>query len=141
MEKKMKIKEQLLTILMVLVLIPVGIFSQDQKVPVNPDVKKAASSIIRVEAKYVCMGMGTNRLFERELIPAVVDGKTYYGCCEGCQSKLLKDPQMRSAIDPINGAVVDKATAVIGALLNGVVHYFETEETMGQFAKLIQTKK
>ena len=137
----MKIREQLLTILMVLVLIPVGIFAQDQKVPVNPDVKKTASSIIRVDAKYVCMGMGTNRLFERELIPAVVDGKTYYGCCEGCQSKLLNNPQMRSAIDPINGTVVDKATAVIVALPSGVVHYFETEETMGKFAKLIQTKE
>lgn len=137
----MQTSKQLLTIFTVLALIPIGIFAQAQEVLVKPDVKKDTHSIIRVEAKNVCMGMGTNRVFERELIPAVVDGKTYYGCCEGCQSKLLKDPQSRVAIDPINGAVVDKATAVIGALPSGVVHYFETEETMQQFVQLLQLKE
>ncbi len=137
----MQTSKHLLTIITVLALIPVGIFAQVKEVPVNPEEKNDTYSILRVEAKNVCMGMATNRVFTKELIPAVVDGKTYYGCCDGCQSKLLEDPQSRMAIDPINGIVVDKATAIIGALPSGIVHYFETEETMHQFAELIQTKE
>ncbi|MFQ6078000.1 MAG: hypothetical protein ACE5NJ_02530 [Thermodesulfobacteriota bacterium] len=37
------------------------------------------SILTRVEAKYVCMGMATDRLFQKEQIPVEVDGRTYYG--------------------------------------------------------------
>lgn len=94
--------------------------------------------IRKVEAKFVCMGMGNNRVFDRELIPAVVDGKTYYGCCEGCQATLLSDSSSRVAIDPISGKKVDKATATIGALREGEVNYFENEENMQKFGNLIK---
>jgi len=101
----------------------------------------APMTLTQVEAKYVCMGMGSDRVFDRELMPAVVDGKTYYGCCGGCQAKLMEDPQMRVAVDPISGAQVDKATAVIGALPSGDVHYFESMENFQKFEKIASSVK
>lgn len=84
-------------------------------------------------AKYVCMGMGEDRLFDKELLPAVVGDKTYYGCCKGCQSRLLEDAGLRVAKDPVTGATVDKAVAVIGAQKDGLIRYFESPATMAQY--------
>ncbi len=137
----MCVKKRALIILTTLSLIPFGIPIKAQGTVEKPDVKNLTKTIVRVEAKNVCMGMGDNRVFDRELIPAVVDGKTYYGCCEGCQKTLLEDPNSRVAVDPISGNEVDKATAVIGALSDGIVHYFETEKTMQQFIQLLQLKE
>ncbi len=85
------------------------------------------------EAKYVCMGMGEDRLFHKELLPAEVGDKTYYGCCMGCQSRLLEDASLRVAKDPVTGRKVDKALAVIGAQQDGLIRYFESEATMKQY--------
>lgn len=137
----MKEKIPILMTILSLLLIPNGIDAQTQETLSSKKVSKTSLSIVRVEAKNVCMGMGSNRVFTRELIPAVVDGKTYYGCCEGCQSKLLEDPTSRVALDPISGIEVDKATAVIGSLPSGVVHYFENEKNMQQFADLIKLQE
>ncbi|MCH8068060.1 MAG: hypothetical protein IID16_02130 [Candidatus Marinimicrobia bacterium] len=101
---------------------------------VQIDKKEAKTTVLkRVEAKNVCMGMGNNKLFEKELIPVVVDGKTYYGCCDGCVNKLSKDEGSRQAVDPVSGKIVDKATAVLGARPDGIVLYFENEENMGEY--------
>ncbi|MFQ6608560.1 MAG: hypothetical protein ACE5EE_08485 [Fidelibacterota bacterium] len=135
----MKSTKPAVTILIVLSLMIPAVLLHAQEPVSNPPVNTSKEQpIVRVEADHVCMGMGVNRVFDKVLLPAVVDGKTYYGCCEGCQANLLKNPNSRIAIDPVTGEVVDKATAVIGALSNGVVHYFENEETMKQFAELIQ---
>jgi YHS domain-containing protein len=87
----------------------------------------------RVEAKKVCMV--NNQVFEKDQIPVTVEGKTYYGCCEMCKERLAKDAALRSAVDPVTGKPVDKATAVIGALPDGKVLYFESETTFGQYGK------
>jgi len=119
-----------------------GVALHAQEAVENPRPKNLSQQpIVRVAADHVCMGMGVNRVFDKELLPAVVEGKTYFGCCEGCQATLQKDPKSRIAVDPVTGKVVDKATAVIGALPNGVVRYFENEQTMKQFAQLIQLKE
>ena len=101
----------------------------------SPTEKGMSSEAIlkRVDPKYVCMGMEESRLFDREMIPAVVDGKTYYGCCQGCKKKLLGDSKSREAVDPFSGKTVDKASAVIAAFPDGTVFYFESEENMRKY--------
>lgn len=93
----------------------------------------ASPAIQRVETKKVCMV--NNQVFEKDQIPVTVEGKIYYGCCEMCKERLSKDAAMRSAVDPVSGKTVDKATAVIGALPDGKVLYFESETTFGQYGK------
>jgi YHS domain-containing protein len=85
----------------------------------------------QVEAKFVCMI--TNKHFEDEQIAVPVDGQTYYGCCEMCVEKLDGAPESRYATDPVSGARVDKATAVLGADADNNVHYFASVETLRAF--------
>ena len=87
----------------------------------------------RVETKKV--SMVNNQVFEKDQIPVAVDGKTYYGCCEMCKERLAKDAAARTAVDPVTGKPVDKATAVIAAMPDGKVLYFESQETYEKFTK------
>ena len=92
-----------------------------------------AEPLSRVEAKRVCMVNDT--VFPRDQIPVEVQGKVYFGCCEMCKGRLAKDASVRSAVDPISGKKVDKATAVIGADSEGKVRYFESEDTFARFGE------
>lgn len=94
---------------------------------------QAAETLQRVEAKKVCMV--NNQLFGKDQIPVEVQGKTYYGCCEMCKERLAKDAAARTGVDPVTGKPVDKATAVIAALEDGSVLYFESEKTFEQYSK------
>lgn len=87
----------------------------------------------RVETKKVCMV--NNQVFEKDQIPVAVNGKTYYGCCEMCKERLAKDAAARTATDPVTGKPVDKATAVIAAMPDGKVLYFESQETYEKYSK------
>ena len=92
--------------------------------PVQPGLKK-------VETKKVCMI--NNQVFEKDQIPIQVEGKTYYGCCEMCKERLGKDAASRTAVDPVTGKKVDKATAVIAALPDSNVLYFENDATLKRY--------
>ncbi len=94
--------------------------------PTTPVLKK-------VEAKKVCMV--NNQVFDKDQIPVQVENKTYYGCCEMCKEKLAKDVAARTAVDPVTGKTVDKATAVIAAQPDGKVLYFESEKTLAEYEK------
>lgn len=94
--------------------------------PVTPALKK-------VETKKVCMI--NNQLFEKDQIPVQVQGRTYYGCCEMCKERLAQDAAARTAVDPVTGKNVDKATAVIAAKPDGNVLYFESDGTLQRFLK------
>ncbi len=94
---------------------------------------QAGETLKRVETKKVCMV--NNQVFDKDQIPVTVEGKTYYGCCEMCKERLAKDVTARTGTDPVSGKPVDKATAVIGALPDGKVLYFESETTFGQYSK------
>ena len=83
------------------------------------------------ETKKVCMI--NNQVFEKDQIPVQVEGRTYYGCCEMCKEKLAKDAAARQAVDPVSGKTVDKAKAVIAALPDGKVLYFESVETLAKY--------
>ena len=90
-----------------------------------------AEQLERVEAKRVCMVNDT--VFPKDQIAVEVEGKTYYGCCEMCKGRLAADAAVRQSTDPVSGKKVDKATAVIGAGVDGKVRYFESEETFTRF--------
>ena len=92
-----------------------------------------AEPLQRVPAENVCMM--NNTVFPKAQIPVPVEGKTYFGCCEMCKGRLAQDPTVRHATDPVSGKAVDKATAVIGALPDGKVLYFESEKTFAAYQK------
>ena len=87
--------------------------------------------LTKVEPNKVCMI--NERFMDKDQIPVVVDGKTYYGCCEMCKERLAKDASKRVAVDPVSGKTVDKAQAVIGADAEGKVYYFENDTNLKKF--------
>ena len=91
----------------------------------------AATSLKQVEPSLVCMV--NNQFMGRPQIPITVEGKTYFGCCEMCKGKLGSDPASRSAVDPVTGATVDKASAVIAMNDTGAVMYFESEASLARY--------
>ena len=73
-----------------------------------------------------------------EQIPVEADGKTYYGCCQMCISKIRKNTDnVRYATDPFSGEKVNKANAFI-TLRPGQgkgVYYFISEKNMRSYFK------
>lgn len=115
--------KQLLTI------ITIFLFS----IPAMADDTHDHAPLKQVEAEYVCMV--NNKVFQTPQIAVEVEGSTYYGCCPMCKDKLTKSAAMRMAVDPVTGAEVDKAKAVIGALPDGSVFYFENKSTFEKYER------
>ncbi|MGB5928954.1 MAG: hypothetical protein WBH03_12330 [Cyclobacteriaceae bacterium] len=73
-----------------------------------------------------------------EQIPVEADGKTYYGCCQMCVTKIKENQDnVRYGIDPYSQQEVDKSEAFI-ALKPGkgkAVLYFASEENMKAYLK------
>lgn len=88
-----------------------------------------------LKTSFVCMM--TNAYMGKEQLPIKVEGKTYYGCCQGCKVTLSQNAAARSAIDPFSGKAVDKAEAFIAPMPNGgrKVLYFESKENYEGFLK------
>jgi len=86
-----------------------------------------------VKPENVCMV--NNRYLGVKQIPVEVDGKVYYGCCKMCVGRIKNNESIRYAIDPVSGKKVDKATALILALKDGRVLYFESRENVERFLK------
>ncbi len=96
--------------------------------------KKKTAKLKSSEVCYV-----NNAFMRAEQIPVIVDGKTYYGCCQGCVSKLKNNLNgVRFAVDPLTGKKVDKATAYIVLKPNSKsdVLYFASEKNYNEFIKL-----
>ncbi|MEQ8554096.1 MAG: hypothetical protein RIC06_09465 [Cyclobacteriaceae bacterium] len=87
-----------------------------------------------VDPSLVCMV--NDAYMGKPQIPVPVNGKTYYGCCQGCVDKLNNLESARIAIDPFSGNPVDKSEAYI-VLMNpqGAVAYFESEANYNAFKK------
>ncbi len=98
--------------------------------PVTSVVAQNALSRVTEPSK-VCMV--NDQYMDQEQIPVAVDGKTYFGCCPMCKAKLEGQEAARTAVDPVSGARVDKATAVIARDASNKVYYFESEQTMRRF--------
>lgn len=104
--------------------------------PEKPEKEAAAPArpLTKVTApKLVCMV--NDQYMGRDQIPAVVEGRTYYGCCAMCKERLAKDAAARKAVDPVTGKTVDKARAVIGRAEDGKVAYFENGENLDRYNK------
>lgn len=87
----------------------------------------------KVASDQVCMV--NNQFMGLPQIPVVVEGKTYFGCCEMCKARLAKDPSSRTATDPVSKREVDKAGAVIAKNQQGAVMYFESEASLSTYLK------
>jgi YHS domain-containing protein len=92
----------------------------------------------RVDPKYTCFI--TKHRFDKPQLPVVLDGKTYYGCCDMCKAKLTNNRSSRFDIDPVSGRKVDKATAVIGADSTGKIYFFENEKDLEDFRQPAESK-
>lgn len=97
----------------------------------NHEQAGSGGALTPVEAQFVCMV--NDQSYEQPQIEVDVGGKTYYGCCQMCKARLQQDAAIRSATDPVSGAQVDKATAIIGAAEDYSVHYFESIENLQAF--------
>ena len=91
-----------------------------------------AEALTKAETKYTCMV--NNTVFAKVQIPTVVEGRTYYGCCEMCAAKLGNNAEVRKAIDPVSGKEIDKASAIIGADKEGKAYYFESDKNLQAFS-------
>jgi len=92
----------------------------------------------KVDPGTVCMV--NDAVMGKPQIPIVVGGKTYYGCCKNCVSKLNGDPAIRAAEDPFSGKTVDKSGAFILEGPDGVALYFESALTASKFVDSFSKK-
>ena len=126
-----------LILLMILMPIPLA-FAEEMNMSMPP-AENVSMPEAPLRSSFVCMM--TNAYMGKEQIPVEVEGKTYYGCCQGCKMALAQNPAMRSAIDPLSGEAVDKATAFIAPMPNGgrKVLYFKSKENYEGFLKTGQS--
>lgn len=92
-----------------------------------------APSDLTIVSDHASVCMVTDHFMGVPQIPVKADGKTYYGCCQGCVGNIQKNADVRYAADPVTGVPVDKAQAVIAKDGTGKVYYFESEETYQRF--------
>ncbi|GIX41484.1 MAG: hypothetical protein KatS3mg129_1217 [Leptospiraceae bacterium] len=84
-----------------------------------------------VEAKYVCMTQ--DKVFDKELLPVSINGKTYYGCCGGCVLAMKENPSKYIyAIDPITKERINKADSII-LNANGYAIYFKNKDSLNKY--------
>ena len=139
----MKVISSILT-LSLIALITIGCNNTKKEVktepaPVPVAVEKtevAQTSSAKIESSKVCYV--NNKFMGIDQIPVLVDNKTYYGCCEGCVTKLQENlGDVRYGVDPLTGEKVDKAMAyiVLSPLGNNDVLYFESEKNYLAYTK------
>ena len=99
----------------------------------GPTVKFSDTTITKLANNQVCMV--NNRFLNSNQIPVTVNGKTYYGCCEGCVKALKEDPASHITYDLLSNEEVDKATAFIigkpGSFED--VLYFKSEANANEY--------
>ena len=76
-------------------------------------------------------------------VPISINNKTYYGCSQKANRDLSTIDSLRSAVDPISRAKVDKATAIIAIHpdKDGKVIYFGSKETYDKYLEVLEKQK
>jgi YHS domain-containing protein len=106
----------------------------------KPSISISQDEVLQpIDPSLVCMI--NDAYMEVTQIPVPVNGKTYYGCCQGCVDKLNNMESTRMAIDPCSGNPVDKSEAYI-VLTNpqGAVAYFKSESNYNAFKNNLLTQ-
>lgn len=107
----------------------IGVFAWPVFSGNSADVGKA-----QLKNNLVCMV--NDKYFGTEQIPVVADGKTYYGCCQGCVGTIQNNRSVRYARDPYSGVEVDKASAFIVKKPDSTkeeVLYFESKKNFKRY--------
>lgn len=71
----------------------------------------ALAVVTQAAVNEVCMV--NDKVSGKPQIPVEFEGKTYYGCCQGCVKRINEDRTVRYSTEPLTGREVDKATAFI----------------------------
>ncbi len=101
--------------------------------PVSTEATAGREGMRLADRTRVCMLQDT--LQTQAGLPYEHQGKTYYLCCGGCLAAFKAGvAQYSTAVDPVTGARVDKATAPIYAY-RGHAYFFVSEETLARFAQ------
>lgn len=137
----MNLSGRKLRVVTVVALLIAGIaFSGAYSMAVEAAQKKQASDKIEaVRPGEVCMV--NDSFMGKPQIPVLFEGKTYYGCCEGCVERIKGDRSVRFSKDPFTGREVDKAKAFITTEPDGVAIYFESRETAERYYASINAKE
>jgi YHS domain-containing protein len=97
-----------------------------------PVMSAPARQLLRVaDPSQVCMVR--NHVMDRPQLSVQVQGATYFGCCDGCRSRLRDAPEARMAIDPVSHRPIDKALAVMAQNERGNVLYFENDNNLAAY--------
>lgn len=103
------------------------------RVPAALSQQTSSCTVPALDRKQVCAV--ENVIQAQEGTACEIDGKTYWVCCPRCAEAIKKDPDAyRLARDPVSGAVVDKAVALIHAHA-GRVFFFDSEATRAAFVR------
>lgn len=95
------------------------------------EAKRAEARAKTVDPSTVCMV--NDEVMGKAQIRVEHEGRTYYGCCEGCVKTLKTERTARYARDPVTGKEVDKAGAVIIEGAAGEALYFESIDTASRY--------
>lgn len=101
--------------------------------------QQASDGIKAVRPGEVCMV--NDSFMGKPQIPVLFEGKTYFGCCEGCVERIKGDRSVRYSKDPLTGREVDKAKAFITTTPDETALYFESRRTAERYYALINAKK
>jgi len=104
----------------------------------SPITRRPVKPIKSVNPNEVCMVNDT--VMDKPQIPVPFEGKTYYGCCEGCVERIQKEQSIRFSKDPFTGHEVDKAKAFIISGSKGEALYFESSKTAEKYIRSKGTK-
>ncbi|MFQ5328698.1 MAG: hypothetical protein ACE5D4_01770 [Thermodesulfobacteriota bacterium] len=94
----------------------------------------ASTWLTKVSANEV--NMVTNRFEGVAQAEIAIDGKSYYGSCEGCAENMTSNTSTRFARDPYSNKLVDKAEATIFTDSSGRAWYFESGNSQASFVEL-----
>ncbi len=123
-------------LILLISLITAGLTSTNSFAQESPKFELTPQKVSRkVESNFVCYV--NNKYMGKQQIPVEVDGKTYYGCCQGCVGNLKYNRKVRYSVDPYTGEEVDKATAYIVVKGDGSqeVYYFKNKANYDKFKK------